>query len=165
MSQDVLSERKSSLKICPLFFTLQFPKKISSGMFFALYVPCSTRKATLPPSHTSLIGTSFISWFLPNMFNIFKIKTVAGKEEGPPHWKNLPWGLKSNQGLCVVKYQPRCKELSAPCRERLTPSPLHCIGSHSANVELWTQMIRPGSDSSRLSPGSLVSLKPCAFTL
>lgn len=97
----MFSQRGNLVWKSVLFFILQFPKKISSGMFFAPCVPCSTCKTTLPRIiHALLTCTSFIlseSLFLSNVVNLFKIKPAAGNSEGPPHWKNSPWGLKSNQ--------------------------------------------------------------------
>jgi hypothetical protein len=91
MSQDVLLERKSSLKICLLFLSLQFPKKISSGMFFAPHPPPSSSL------HPPLLKCAFLHIFrqviFAQHFHVFKIKAAARKLEEDSTWKEFTMGF------------------------------------------------------------------------
>lgn len=97
MSQDVLLERKSSLKICLLFFILQFPKKISSGMFFAPFpqTPSSARHSPLPQCASFIYSDRL---FLFGISMCSKLKQQQGNWETIPRGKNSQWRFKSNQG-------------------------------------------------------------------
>lgn len=92
-------ERKSSLKICPLFLILQFPQKISSGMCFAPYLPCSPLHPTAHSTFSILSDRLFLSPIL-HMFN------ESRKMRGSSVLKEFSMELKVKPNLQVAKYQP-----------------------------------------------------------
>lgn len=96
MSQDVLLERKSSLKICLLFFILQFPKKISSRMFSA---PSShsQQHTRNPPSTATTYFLHIFRFFLFSIFMCSTLKQQQGNWKKSTHGKNSQWGFK---GVC-----------------------------------------------------------------